>query len=111
MSEYIFLYRGGARGRSPEESQKIMEKWVAWMKELGANGHLKEQGQPLEPTGKVVRGRAKTITDGPYPESKDIVGGYTVVEAKDIDEAAKLSQGCPIFEVDGLVEVRPVMAM
>ena len=111
MSEYIFLFRGGERGRSPEESQKIMEKWVAWMKELGANGHLKDQGQPLEPTGKVVRGKAKTITDGPYPESKDIVGGFTLIEAKDLDEATKLSKGCPIFDVDGLVEVRPVMAM
>ena len=111
MSEFIYLYRGGARGRSPEESQRIMEKWVAWMKELGAHGHLKDQGQPLEATGKLVSGKQKTVTDGPYAESKDIVGGYTVIEAKDIDEAAKLSLGCPIFEVDGLVEVRPVMAM
>jgi hypothetical protein len=88
-----------------------MQKWVAWMEELGKNGHLKDRGQPLEDTGKVVRGKQKTVTDGPYTESKDLVGGYTLVEAKDLAQAAELSKGCPIFDTDGLVEVRPVMEM
>ena len=50
-------------------------------------------------------------TDGPYTEAKDLVGGYTIVEAKDIDQAVELSRGCPIFEGGGSVEVRPVMKM
>ena len=80
-------------------------------KDMGKNGHLKDRGQPLEDTGKVVRGKQKTVTDGPYTESKDLVGGYTLVEAKDLAQAAELSKGCPIFDTDGLVEVRPVMEM
>jgi hypothetical protein len=111
MSEFLFIYRGGERNQSPEQSEKQMQKWVAWMKELGEKGHLKDRGQPLESTGKVVRGKQKVVTDGPYPESKDLVGGYTLVEAKDLAQAAELSKGCPIFEYDGLVEVRPVMEM
>jgi len=111
MSEFVFLYRGGERAQSPEQSEKQMQKWVAWMKELGEKGHMKDRGQPLEPTGKVVRGKQKVVTDGPYPESKDLVGGYTLIEAKDLAQAAELSKGCPIFEFDGLVEVRPVMEM
>lgn len=111
MSEFVFLYRGGERTQSPEQSEKQMQKWVAWMKELGEKGHIKDRGQPLEPTGKVVRGKQKVVTDGPYPESKDLVGGYTLIEAKDLSHAAELSKGCPIFEFDGLVEVRPVMEM
>jgi len=111
MSEFLYIYRGGDRNQSPEQSEKQMQKWVAWMKDLGEKGHLKDRGQPLEPTGKVVRGKQKVVTDGPYPESKDLVGGYTLVEAKDLSQAAELSKGCPIFEYDGLVEVRPVMEM
>ena len=111
MSEFVFLYRGGRRGESPAESEQIMQKWVTWMQDLASKGHMKDRGQPLEPEGKVVRGKQRTITDGPYPESKDMVGGYTLIEAKDLAQAAELAGGCPIFERDGLVEVRPVMQM
>lgn len=68
-------------------------------------------GQPLEPGGKVVSGRDKTITDGPFVEAKDLVGGYTLVNAKGLDEAAELTKGCPIFDRGGSVEVRPIMKM
>jgi hypothetical protein len=51
---------------------------------LGAKGHLKDPGHPLEHTGKVVNGKQKTVKDGPYAEAKDVVGGYIVIEAKDI---------------------------
>ena len=111
MSEFLFLYRAGERAPSPEQAQQQMQKWMTWMKQLGDQGHLKDPGQPLEKTGKVVKGSQKTITDGPYAETKDIVGGYTVVQAKDLDQAAELSKGCPIFEYGGMVEVRPVLKM
>ena len=112
MSEYLFVYRGGQRpSGSPEQMQKMMQRWMAWMKELSEKGHLKDGGHPLEQTGKVVRGPAKTITDGPYAESKDLIGGYSLIEAKDLEQAAELSKGCPIFETGGLVEVRPIMKM
>jgi hypothetical protein len=81
------------------------------MKQLGEKGHLKDQGQPLERTGRLVKGKDKTVTDGPFAEAKDIVGGYTLIEASDLDQAVELSKGCPIFEVEGAVEVRPVMKM
>ena len=111
MSEFVYLYRGGERSDSPAQAEQQMQKWVAWMEELGKKGHLKDRGQPLEAEGKVVRGKQKVVTDGPYTESKDLVGGYTLVEAKDLAHAAELSKGCPIFDSGGLVEVRPVMEM
>ena len=111
MSEFLYLYRGGQTGRSPEKMQQTMQKWMAWMKELGEKGHLKNQGQPLERSGKLVKGQQKTVTDGPFAEAKDIVAGYTLVEARDLDQAVELSKGCPIFEFDGAVEVRPIMKM
>jgi hypothetical protein len=111
MSEFVYLYRGGEGGRSPEVAQQMMQKWMTWLRDLAAKGHIKDQGQPLERAGKLVKGKQKTVTDGPFAEAKDVVGGYTLVEARDLDQAVELSKGCPIFEVDGAVEVRPVMKM
>ena len=108
MSEFTYLFRGRNTSGSPEEMQKHLQKWVAWMKELGAKGHIKEQGHPLEGTGKVVKGRGKTVSDGPYAEAKDVVGGFMVIEAKDLAHAAEISKGCPILDVGGSVEVRPI---
>jgi hypothetical protein len=111
MSEFVFLYRGGQRPASPQEAQTVMQQWMTWLQDLGKRGHMKDQGQPLEPTGKVVSGKEKTITDGPFAEAKDLVGGYTLISAADLAEAAELSKGCPIFAGGGSVEVRPVMKM
>jgi hypothetical protein len=111
MSEFTFLYRGREYSLSPEEAQKNLEKWLAWFKDLGAQGYLKNPGHPLEPSGKVVRGRQKHLTDGPYAEAKDLVGGFTIVETRDLDAAAELAKGCPILEFGGSVEVRPVQKL
>ena len=112
MSEYLFLYRGGSRPTgSPEQMQNQMARWMAWLKDLGDKGHLKDAGHPLEPTGKVVKGGPKTITDAPFPEVKDLVGGFTLVKASDLNAAVALTHGCPIFDVGGEVEVRPIMQM
>jgi len=111
MSEYVFLYRGGETGRSPERIQQSMQKWMAWFKDMTEKGHVKNQGQPLERAGKLVKGSQKAVVDGPFAETKDVIGGYSIIEAKDLNEAVELSKGCPILEVEGAVEVRPVMQL
>jgi hypothetical protein len=111
MSEFTYLFRGRKTSGSPEEMQKHFEKWVAWFKELEASGHLKDRGHPLDGAGKVVRGKQKTIHDGPYAEAKDVIAGYIVVEATDLAHAAEISKGCPVLEVGGSVEVRPIQKL
>jgi len=111
MSDFTFLYRGRDTNASPEQMQKTMEKWRAWFKQLGEQGHLKDIGHPLEHSGKVVRGKQKSVTDGPFAEAKDVVGGFTLIQARDLEQAAELSKGCPILEVGGSVEVRPIQAL
>jgi len=116
MSQFLYLYRMTEAERqhnmgTPERAQQSMQRWMAWMNDLDAKGHLKDRGQPLERTGKVVRGQQRTVTDGPFTEAKDLVVGFTLVEARDIDQAVELSRGCPIFEGGGSVEVRPIMKM
>lgn len=113
MKDYLFLFRGGdsARGsQSPDEMQKHMQKWVQWMGDLGKQGKL-ISGQPLQKEGKVVSGNRKKITDGPFAEGKEIVGGYLMVKAKDLNDAVEISKDCPIFEHEGIVEVREVQEM
>jgi hypothetical protein len=113
MSEFVFLFRASDAARqaamgTPESAQRSMQAWLAWIRELEAKGHLKHPGQPLDVAGKVVRGKHKIVTDGPYAEAKDLVLGFIVVEARDLAEAADLSKGCPMLEGDGSVEIRPV---
>ncbi|HET7925493.1 MAG TPA: YciI family protein [Rhodanobacteraceae bacterium] len=115
MSEFIYLYRTSEAERSAAMSadnvQQSMQAWLEWMRGLEAKGHIKNPGNPLATEGRVVRGRAKTVTDGPFVEIKDLVLGYTVIEAKDIDQAVELAHGCPMLAGEGSVEVRPVRAM
>ncbi len=111
MSQFTYLFRGRQASGSPEQRQKHMEKWVAWFKELDAKGHLKDPGHPLEASGKVVNGTGKVVKDGPFVEAKDVVGGYIVVEANDLAHATELSKGCPILEVGGSVEIRPIQIL
>ena len=88
-----------------------MQKWMNWFKELTATGNVKDGGQPLEPEGKVVKDKGSTVTDGPFAEAKDLVGGYTLIEAPNLDRAAELAKGCPVLERGGAVEVRPIMQL
>ena len=111
MSDFTFLYRGRDTNASPEQMQNTMEKWRAWFKQLGEQGHLKDIGHPLESSGKVVRGKQKSVTDGPFAEAKDVVGGFTMIQARDLEQATELSKGCPILEVGGSVEVRPIQPL
>ena len=114
MSEFVYLFRASDEEQrqamgTPEHAQKSMESWLRWIRDLEARGHLKNPGQPLERTGKVVRGNKRDVTDGPYVEVKDLVAGFIVIEARDLNEAVELARGCPMLEGAGSVEIRPVM--
>ena len=89
-----------------------VERWLAWLRDLETKGHVRSAGQPLEATGKIVKGGTRTIIDGPFAEAKDVIGGYSIITAKNAAEAAELAKGCPALDdPDGSVEVRPVAAM
>lgn len=116
MSEFILLYRATAEARhasmgTPDRAQQSMQKWLGWMRDLETRGALKDAGQPLDGSGKVVRGTSKDVVDGPYAETKDLIGGYSIVIADTIEQAAEFAKGCPILDGGGSVEVRPVLKM
>ena len=110
MRDFMFIFRGGsdASGLSPEEMQNHMQKWFQWIEELKAK-NIYAGGEALTPVGKTISGKKALITDCPYAESKELVGGYFVVKANSLDEAVEIAKnGYPDFIFNGAVEVREV---
>ena len=112
MKEFLYLFRGGDAARmqeqqSPEKWQQHMMKWKSWMETLAEQGKS-IGGQPLGKEGSVIKGSGKKMTDGPFVEGKEIVGGYLIVKANHLQEATEMAKDCPIFEHDGIVEVREI---
>jgi hypothetical protein len=114
MEKFMLIFHGGSdiapEMRVPEALQAHMQKWFAWVDKLKKEGRY-VGGEPLEPTGKFISGKNKVMTDGPFAESKELVGGYFIVHAKDISEAVKLCDDYPDFIFDGKIQVRPVRKM
>jgi len=109
MEKYMFLFLGGDPSHlSPEKQQAHMQKWFEWVEKL-KNEKRYVAGEALMPGGKTVAGLKKIVTDGPYAESKEVVGGFFVILAKDLDDATKLANDCPDFVLNGIVEVREVV--
>jgi hypothetical protein len=113
MAKFLFVYRrgsGAVEAMTPEEMQQHMQKWQAWIKEGLQKGWLLDMGDGLTPEGRVVKSQ-RVVTDGPFVESKEIVGGFSIVQADTIDAAAALAKGCPALLVAGSVEVRPLAGL
>ena len=105
MSQFLYLYRMTEAARqesmgTPERAQQSMQRWMAWMKELDGKGTSRIPVSRSSGPGVCAR-PAEDLTDGPYTEAKDVVGGFSIVEAQDIDQAVELSRGCPILEGGG----------
>jgi hypothetical protein len=106
----MLLLRGGEleRDMSPTEYGQVIQKYMAWLETLRQSGHYKA-GEPLEEDGKVLSGKhGSIVTDGPFAEAKETVGGFFLITARDLDEAAEIARGCPIFDNDGTLEVRAI---
>lgn len=109
MEKFMLIFHGGMQtGASPEQMQDNMGKWLAWINKLAADDRY-VSGEPLLPGGKLIKGNAKNVTDGPFTEGKEIVGGYFIVNAADYDDAIALCAGYPDFDLGGSVQVRQVM--
>jgi hypothetical protein len=113
MKEFLLVYRNDYSAQpklSPEEGQAEMKSWMDWLDEIKSQGKLVDPGHPLGSAGKVVRVN-NIVSDGPYTEIKELIGGYSIIKADSIDEAAGMAKGCPIFRSGGNVEVREVNKM
>jgi hypothetical protein len=109
MAQFMLILRGGndASDYTPEQYQGIIQRYFAWSEQLRSEGRFLG-GDALENGGRVVRRDGDQVVDGPFAETKETVGGYYLITAAGLDEAAKIAKGCPILDSGGLVEVRQV---
>ncbi|HEY5551945.1 MAG TPA: YciI family protein [Opitutaceae bacterium] len=109
-SQYLYVFRSqqDAPQPTPEQMEQIMGEWMAWIRNIREQNRY-QAGDPLDDNGKVLRGpKGATITDGPFVEAKELVAGYFIVTAPDLDAAVEMARGCPIFRRGGSVEVRRI---
>lgn len=104
----IFRHVPGA-DISPEQLQASIKLWQDWLGGIAAQGKFSSTNQ-LGFEGKTLKPN-HVVTDGPYAEVKEIVGGYAIVKAASLDEALKMAEGCPILLMGGHVEVRDIVQM
>lgn len=110
-NEYLFLIRGTGwdAGLSPEEMQRTFQKIMDWFDTLEREGRI-QGGRPLDDCGRLVSGgRGRPVADGPYVESKEAVGGYLIVLAKDMDDAVSVAETYPVLACGSSIEVRPIL--
>ncbi len=105
-SEYMILIRqpNDGPGPGPEELKKIMERFALWMEGLAAKGMVVSTSG-LDTTGVVLRG--SSVTDGPFAEAKEIVGGYVHIQAESFEQAVEAARTCPELDYRLSLEVRP----
>jgi hypothetical protein len=108
-SGYMLLFRGTGwhKDLSPEQIQNVMSQWSAWFNRLVDDGILKA-GQPLEAESRLVVGKGRTVSDGPFVESKEAIAGYFLLNVDNFDDAVAIARQCPTLDQGVTVEVRPV---
>jgi hypothetical protein len=113
MEKFMLIFHGGQLPedqQTPENMQAGLGKWMDWIDKLAKAGKY-DSGEPLMPGGKIISGVNKTVIDGPFAESKEIVGGYFIVNATNYDEAVAMCDDYPDYQYGGKVQVRQVMKM
>ncbi len=112
MKKFMLIFLGAdyhSRGLSPEEMQANMGKWFAWTEKMQADG-VYVSGHALESTTvRQVSGPNRTVTDRAGTEVKELVGGYYIINATDLDAAMKIAESYPDYDAGGTVEIREVM--
>jgi hypothetical protein len=107
MPKYMLIYRDPAESQtpppSPERMQGFLQLWDAWFKQFP--GQVVEMGDGLLPTGRVLQ-PSGVVADGPYVEAKEMIGGFSVVQAQSYEEAVEVARHCPILQIGGAIEIR-----
>ena len=105
----MLIFRGTDwyKGLSPEQMQHLADKWMAWFNRLKDQGTA-IAGNPLEREGRIVSGKNCVVSDGPFAESKETIGGYFLLKVNTLDDAVAIAKECPGLPYGIRVEVRPV---
>lgn len=115
MAKYLLLLRGDGHGLdnlSPEEIQQLVGRYMTWSENLRKSGKYVASDKLRDHQGKVLRRENSKVVvmDGPYTETKEILGGYFAIEAGSYDEAIEITKDCPHFDF-GSIEIREIEDM
>lgn len=106
MKEFMLLFRRPeVNNVSPAEMEALAKQWQQWFGKLAAQGNIAQGPVQLNKEGKVLK-PGGVVTDGPFVEVREVLGGFVVVKAADLDEAVTLAHGCPVLTIGGSVEIR-----
>lgn len=112
MADYLLLLHAapGFPSFSPAELQTVIERYAAWSRGLSASGRLVGGHKLRDREGRVLKKQSNqtTVTDGPYAELKEVVGGYFHITAEHYDEAVTIARDCPHLDYGGTIEVRAI---
>ena len=113
MAKFVLLLRAQPvdySTYSPEDVQQLIEKFNAWAGKLAAQGLLADGAKLTDQGGKVIDGLGakQKVTDGPFGETKEVVGGFYVINAESYDHAVELCKDQPNLGLGGTVEIREV---
>lgn len=111
MKKFILLLHKDLqveKNYSPNEMQELIQAHMNWVQKLITDGNFLG-GDGLVPDGKCITGKDSLVKDGPYIESKEIIGGYYLLQAKNLDEVMEIAKGCPCHHYNGTTEIRPIM--
>lgn len=111
MEEFMLIFRheDGGKLASPEQMQIWMKQTMDWVGGIAAQNKLVSQGNGLSfDDSRVVRS-SQVVTNGPFGEIKETIGGYIIVRAASVDEAVAFAKGSPVLQGEGnTVEVRKI---
>lgn len=111
MKEFMLIFRheDGARVASPEQIQVWMKQTMDWLGGIAAQNRLVSQGNGLAFDDSRVVHHGNIVTNGPFGEIKETIGGYVIVQAESVEEAVEFAKGSPVLQGEGnSVEVRPI---
>jgi hypothetical protein len=109
--EFMLIFRDTElESRLPDDKvEESMRRFNDWLERWSTRGCIKS-GQPLATEGRVLaKSQERVVTDGPFAESKEVVGGYIIVFADNLDEATKIAEDWPLMDYGATVEVRPIL--
>lgn len=108
MEQFLFIYRRARDAHvnlTPADMQLRQQKWQEWISMGMQQGWLVAPGDALKQEGRVIRAK-QMVTDGPFIESKELVGGYSIVQADSLDAAVEHAKSCPVLLFGASVEAR-----
>lgn len=113
--KFLFVYRDSTSAPnqgmpSPDQMQELMARWGAWIEKFMKAGQMVDPGDALHPTGKVLRAKG-VVTDGPFVEAKELLGGYSVIQCDTYEQALEIAKECPAHHDGSSIEIRELACL